>query len=85
MLKIENHNFNNCNNHDEILPNSCDTNFSSSKSNGELVINLLSDDIYNELEDNNSIDEEDEEENEENEEDENEKKKEEEEKKKKNY
>ena len=80
MLKIDNHNFNNSHNHDEILPNSCDTNFSSSKSNGELVINLLSDDIYNELEENNSIDEE---ENEENEEDENEKKKEEEEKKKK--
>ena len=77
MLKIENHNFKNSNNHDEILPHSCDTNFSSSKSNGELAINLISDDIYNELEENNSIDEEDE----------NEKKKEEEEeeKKKKNY
>ena len=81
LFKIENHNFNNSNNHDEILPNSYDTNFSSSKSNGELVKNLLSDDIYNELENNNSIDEEDEEENEENEENEN-KKEEEEEKKK---
>ena len=79
LFKIENHNFNNINNHDEILPSSYDTNFSSSKSNGELVKNLLSDDIYNELENNNSIDEEDEEENEENEENEN---KEEEEKKK---
>ena len=81
LFKIENHNFNNINNHDEILPSSYDTNFSSSKSNGELEKNLLSDDLYNELEDNNSIDEEDEEENEENEE--NEKKEEEEEKKKK--
>ena len=81
LFKIENHNFNNINNHDEILPSSYDTNFSSSKSNGELEKNLLSDDLYNELEDNNSIDEEDEEENEENEE--NEKKEEEEEEKKK--
>ena len=83
LFKIENHNFNNINNHDEILPSSYDTNFSSSKSNGELEKNLLSDDLYNELEDNNSIDEEDEEENEENEENEKKEEEEEEEKKKK--
>ena len=61
LVKLENHNFN----HEDNLPNSYETNFSS-KSGGEVGNNLLSDDIYNGLEDNNSIDEEEEEENEEN-------------------
>ena len=66
LLKIENHNFNN--NHEENLPNSYETNFSSTKSNEDLANKLLYDDLYNGLDDNNSIDEEDEDENEENEE-----------------
>ena len=76
LVKLENHNFN----HEDNLPNSYETNFSS-KSGGEIGNNILSDDIYNGLEDNNSIDEEDEEENEENDLN-NDKQKEEEEKKK---
>ena len=66
LLKIENHNFNN--NHEENLPNSYETNFSSTKSNEDLANKLLYEDLYNGVDDNNSIDEEDEEENEENEE-----------------
>lgn len=79
LVKLENHNFN----HEDNLPNSYETNFSS-KSGGEIGNNILSDDIYNGLEDNNSIDEEDEEENEENDLN-NDKQKEEEEKKKMIY
>lgn len=74
LLKIENHNFNN--NHEENLPNSYETNFSSTKSNEDLANKLLYDDLYNGLDDNNSIDEEDEDENEENEEKQNEEEKE---------
>jgi len=66
LLKIENHNFNN--NHEENLPNSYETNYSSTKSNEDLANKLLYEDLYNGVDDNNSIDEEDEEENEENEE-----------------
>jgi hypothetical protein len=66
LLKIENHNFNNS--HEENLPNSYETNFSSTKSNEDLANKLLYDDLYNGADDNNSIDEEDEDENEENEE-----------------
>ena len=73
LLKIENHNFNN--NHEENLPNSYETNFSSTKSNEDLANKLLYDDLYNGLDDNNSIDEEDEDENEENEEKQNEEEK----------
>ena len=65
LLKIENHNFNS---HEDNLPNSYETNFSSTKSNEDLANKLLYEDIYNGVDDNNSIDEEDEEENEENEE-----------------
>ena len=71
LLKIENHNFN----HEENLPNSYETNFSSTKSNEDLANKLLYDDLYNGLDDNNSIDEEDEDENEENEEKQNEEEK----------
>ena len=42
---------------EDNLPNSYETNFSS-KSGGEIGNNILSDDIYNDIEDNNSIDEE---------------------------
>ena len=73
LLKIENHNFNN--NHEENLPNSYETNFSSTKSNEDLANKLLYEDIYNGVDDNNSIDEEDEDENEENEEKQNEEEK----------
>ena len=73
LLKIENHNFNNS--HEENLPNSYETNFSSTKSNEDLANKLLYDDLYNGLDDNNSIDEEDEDENEENEEKQNEEEK----------
>ncbi len=65
LFKLENQNFNN---HEDNLPNSYETNFGSSKSNEELANKLLYDDVYNGIDDNNSIDEEDEEENEENEE-----------------
>jgi hypothetical protein len=65
LFKIENHNFNN---HEDNLPNSYETNFSSTKSNEDLANKLLYEDIYNGADDNNSIDEEDEDENEENEE-----------------
>ena len=65
LLKMENHNFNN---QEDNLPNSYETNFSSTKSNEDLANKLLYEDIYNGIDDNNSIDEEDEEECEENEE-----------------
>ena len=42
LVKLENHNFN----HEDNLPNSYETNFSS-KSGGEIGNNILSDDIYN--------------------------------------
>ena len=72
LLKIDNHNFNN---HEDNLPNSYETNFSSPKSNEDLANKLLYEDIYNGVDDNNSIDEEDEEENEEKDEEQNEEEK----------
>jgi hypothetical protein len=60
LVKLEGgKNFIDNNIQEEILPNSLDTNFSSNKSNGDITKKLLSEEIYNEIEENNSIDDED--------------------------
>ena len=47
------------NNQEEACPNSVETNFSSNRSNAEIKNTLLAEDIYNGMDDNNSIDEDD--------------------------
>ena len=47
------------NNQEEACPNSVETNFSSNRSNAEIKKTLLAEDIYNGMDDNNSIDEDD--------------------------
>lgn len=60
LVKIEGgHSFPEKNNQEEACPNSVETNFSSNRSNAEIKNTLLAEDIYNGMDDNNSIDEDD--------------------------
>ena len=60
LVKIEGgHSFPEKNNQEEACPNSVETNFSSDRSNAEIKNTLLAEDIYNGMDDNNSIDEDD--------------------------
>jgi len=58
LVKIEGgHSLPEKNNQEEACPNSVETNFSSNRSNAEIKNTLLAEDIYNGMDDNNSIDE----------------------------
>lgn len=60
LVKIEGgHSLPEKNNQEEACPNSVETNFSSNRSNAEIKNTLLAEDIYNGMDDNNSIDEDD--------------------------
>ncbi len=60
LVKIEDgHSLPEKNNQEEACPNSVETNFSSNRSNAEIKNTLLAEDIYNGMDDNNSIDEDD--------------------------
>lgn len=60
LVKIEDgHSLPEKNNQEEACPNSVETNFSSNRSNAEIKKTLLAEDIYNGMDDNNSIDEDD--------------------------
>lgn len=60
LVKIEGgHSFPEKNNQEEACPNSVETNFSSDRNNAEIKNTLLAEDIYNGMDDNNSIDEDD--------------------------
>ena len=67
LTKIEGGSLLEKNNHEE-LPNSLDTNFSSAHSNGEFMNKILLDEMYNEMDEQNSINEEEEEDDDEEEE-----------------
>jgi len=56
LTKIEGGSLLEKNNHEE-LPNSLDTNFSSAHSNGEFMNKILLDEMYNEMDEQNSINE----------------------------
>ena len=71
LVKIEGgHSFPEKNNQEEACPNSVETNFSSNRSNEEIVKTLLAEDTFNGIDDNNNDIEEDDNESEDNEEEE---------------